>query len=152
MYVLSRDLSLRLWNFFNKDPGHWIPACVGVIVTAVSSTISDREPYAHLAFVDVVAVALNMADAKEIFTTSFIHVHNTVNWKGAWTFSTIESEIPAFAAVVTAGDSKIASPVNMERCVREVFEEHTVLWKKDDNNIPENDYFDNLSWSSDSLP
>ena len=112
MNVLSRDLSLRFWNFFNKDPGHWIPACVDVTIS-IASTITNPESYAHLAFVDVVAVALNMADAMGIFTTSFKHVHNTVNWKGAWTFSTVESEIPAFAAIVTAPDSQSASPVNM---------------------------------------
>ena len=130
MAVLSRDLSLRFGNFFNKDPGNWIPACVGVITSTDSGTITTPETHAHLAFVDVVAVPLNMTDAMDTFSTSFPHVHNTVNWKGAWTLSTVESEIPAFAATVTAPDFEIASPVNMERCVREVFEEHAVLWKK----------------------
>ena len=105
MDVSSRDLSLRFGNFLNKDPGHWIPACVGVITATVSSTIADPESHAHFAFVDVVAVPLNMADAKDTFTTSFPHVNNTVNWKGAWTFSIVESEIPAFAAAVTVEDS-----------------------------------------------
>ena len=150
MDVLSQDLSLRFRNFFNKDPGHWTPACVGVITSTVSSTITNPESHAHLAFVDVVTVALNMADAMGIFTTSFIHVHNTVNWKGAWAFSAVESEIPALAATVTAVDSQSACPVNMESCAREVFEEHTILWKKDKNK-PKNHYSDNLSWSSDSL-
>jgi len=104
MDVSSRDLSLRFGNFLNKDPGHWIPACVGVM-TSKCSTITDPESHAHLAFVYVVAVPLNMADAKDTFTTSFPHVNNTVNWKGAWTFSTVESEIPAFAAAVTVVDS-----------------------------------------------
>ena len=141
MNVLSRDLSLRFRNFLNKDPGHWIPACIGVITSTVSSTIGDRESHSHLAFVDVVAVPLNMADTTRIFTTSFIHEQNTINWKGAWTFSTVESEIPAFAAAVAVRDSKNASPVNMERCVREVFEEHTVLWRKDDKDKPVNRLF-----------
>jgi len=105
MDVLSRDLSLRFGNFFSKDAGHWIPACVGVVTSTVSGTISDPESHAHLAFVDVVAVSLNMANAMGIFTTSFIHAHNTVNWKRAWTFSTVEREILAFAAAVTAVDS-----------------------------------------------
>ena len=104
MDVLSRDLNLGFRNFFNKDPGHWIPACVGVITSTESGTISNPESHAHLALVDV-AVPLNMAYTMEIFTTSFIHVYNTFNWKGTWTFSTVESEIPAFAAAVTAGDS-----------------------------------------------
>ena len=105
MDALSRDLSLRFWSFFDEDPGHWIPACVGVITSTESGTISDPESHAHLAVVDVVTVPFNMANAMGIFTTSFIHVHNTVNWKRAWTFCTIESEIPAFAAAVTVGDS-----------------------------------------------
>jgi len=63
------------------------------------------------------------------FSTSFPQVHNTVNWKGACTFSTVESEIPAFAAAVTAVDIKNASPVNMEGSVREVLVEQTVLYR-----------------------
>ena len=104
MFCLDRDLSLRFRNFFNKDTGHWIPACVGVTVS-MTSTITNPESHAHIAFVDVITVPLNMADAMETFTTSFIHVHNAINWKGAWTFSTVESEIPAFAATVTVVDS-----------------------------------------------
>jgi len=95
MDVLSRDLSLGFRNFFNKDPGHWIVSSVGVITSTESGTISDPESHTHLAFVDVVTVSLNMADTTGIFTTSFIHEQNTINWKGAWTFSTVESEIPA---------------------------------------------------------
>ena len=130
MNVLSRDLSLRFRNFLNKDPGHWIPACVGVIASTVSSTIGDPESHAHLAFVDVVAVPLNMTDTKWTqFTTPFPQEHNTVDWKGAWAFSTVESEIPAFAAIITAVDSQSASPVNMERCVREVIGEQTLLYR-----------------------
>ena len=127
MDVLFQDLSLRFWNFFNKDPGHWIPACLGVITSTVSSTISDPESHAYLASVDVVTMALNVVDAVNILTPWSPHVHKTINWQGSCTFSTVESEIPAFAATVTAGDSKNASPVNMEGCVGEVFEEHTVL-------------------------
>ena len=125
MVILSRNLSLRLSNFFNEDPGHWTPACVGVIASTVSGTISDPESHGHLAFVDVVAVTLNMAGTVIILTVSFTHVHNSVNWQGSWTFNTVESEIPAFATSVTALDSKIASPVNMEGCVRKVLSEQS---------------------------
>jgi len=55
--------------------------------------------------VDFVAVPLNMADSMGILTICFAYVHNTVNWKGPGTFSAVKSEIPAFAATVTAGDS-----------------------------------------------
>ena len=147
MDVLSRDLSLRFWNFFNKDPRHWLPAGVGVTFS-IKGTITNPESHAHLAFLDVVAVSLDMADAMGIqFTTPFPQVHNTVYWEGAWTFNTVESKIPAFAANVTVEVSQITSPVNMERCIREVFEEHTVLWKKMTMINRKNDYSDNLSWS-----
>jgi len=80
--------------------------------------------------VDVVTVPLNMADTMGIqFSTSFPQVHNTVNWKGTCTFSTVECEVPAFAAAVTAVDSKNASAVNMEGSVREVLVEQTVLYR-----------------------
>ncbi len=125
---LFRDLSLRFPNFFNKDPGHWIPPCVGVIIS-ISGTITDPESHAHLASVDVVTVPLNIVYAENILSFWFPHVHNTVNWQGSCTFSTVESEIPAFAAIVTAIDSKNTSPVDMEGCVREVLGEHAVLGK-----------------------
>jgi len=83
MDVLSRELSLRFGNFFNEDPRHGIPACVGVITSTESGTITDPESHAHLPFVDVVTVPLDMANAIGIFTTSFIHVQNAVNWKRA---------------------------------------------------------------------
>ena len=130
MVVLSRDLSLRFRNFFDEDPGHWTPACVGVMMSNVWGTVTNPESYAHLAFVDVVTVTLNMAGTVIILTVSFTHVHNTVNWQGSWTFCTVESEIPAFATTVTALDSKIASPGNMEGCVREVLSKYTVLKKQ----------------------
>ena len=55
-------------------------------------------------------------------------VHNTVNGKRSWTFSTVESEVPAFATTLAAMDSKSASPGNMEGCVREVLGEHAILF------------------------
>ena len=53
--------------------------------------------------------------------------------RGAATFSTVESKIPAFA---TRGvDSEGTSPVNMEGCVRKVLEENTVLNRNNNNKI-----------------
>ena len=83
MDLFSRNLSLRFWNFFDENPGHGILACVGVITSTESGTITDPKSHAYLAFVNVVTVPLNVADAMGILTTSFIHVHNTVNWKRA---------------------------------------------------------------------
>ena len=128
MNVLSRDLSLRFGNFFYKDPGHCIPACVGVIIS-ISSTIADPESHSHLPFVDVVTVPFNMADTLGILRLNCPQVDNTVNWQRSWTFCTVEREIPTLAATGATVDSKGASPVNMEGCVRKVLREHTVLWK-----------------------
>ena len=145
MFVFSWDRSLRFRNFLDKDPGHWIPACVGVSVST-SGTITDPEAHAHLPFVDVVTVPLNMADAEKILCISLPHVHNTVNWQGSCTFCTVESEIPAFATICALVDSQGTSPVNMEGCVIEVFCEHTVLWKINKTNgkyINRNNYIFN---------
>ena len=77
--LLAQNLNLRFWNFFNKDPGHWIPACVGVGIS-ITGTITDRESHAHSSFVDIVTVALDMADAMNILCVSLPQVHNTINW------------------------------------------------------------------------
>jgi len=121
------DLSLRFRNFFNKNPGYGTPACVGVITSTESGTISDPESHAHLAFVDLVTVPLNIADAVNILNLCSFHVHKTVNRQGICTFNIVESKIPAFAAAITAVDSNNASPVNMEGSVREFLREQTLL-------------------------
>jgi len=69
----------------------------------------------------------------KVLILSGSHVHNTVNWQRSCTFSTVESEIPAFAAAVTAVDSKNASPVNMEGSIREVLGEQTLLTEIETN-------------------
>ena len=130
MDVLCRDLSLRFKNFLNKDPGHWIVSSVGVITSTVSSTSSNPESHAHHAFLDVVTVALNIVDTVNILTLWFPHVHKAINWQRRCTFSTVESEIPAFAAAVTVLNPYSTSPVNMEGSVREVLGEQTLLWKE----------------------
>ena len=55
---------------------------------------------------------------------------NTINGQGICTFSTVESEIPAFAAINALVDSQSSRPANMEGSVREVLGKHTVLKKK----------------------
>ena len=117
---------MRFRNFFNIDPGHRIPACIGVSIF-ITGTIAHPESHAHFAFVNVVAVPLNMADTVNILILSCPHVHKTINWQRSCTFSAIESEIPAFAAVVTRVDSKNASPIDMEGSVREVLGKRLAL-------------------------
>ena len=134
-----RNLSLWFRNFLNIDPRHWLPASVGIVtISATWLTITNPEPHAHLAFADVVTVTLNMADTVRIYRTSTTQVHNTVDWQGTWTFSTVESEIPAFTAGGAAIDSKSSSPGNTERCVGKVLGKHTLLRKKVTRNEEKN--------------
>ena len=76
--VLPRYLGLSLRNFFNKDPGHRLPARVGV-TRCFTRTITNPESNAHLSFEDVVAVPLNMANTVKISSVTLPHVHHTVN-------------------------------------------------------------------------
>ena len=70
-----------------------------------------------------------MPDAVQILTVALPHVHNTINWQGSCTFSTVESKIPAFATRCTPVDSEGTNPVDMEGRIGEVFGENTVLGK-----------------------
>ena len=78
--VFPRHLGLSLRNFFNKDPGHRLPACIGVTSASRSTwTVTNPEIHAHLSFVNVVTVPLNMANAVKILSVALPHVHHTVN-------------------------------------------------------------------------
>ena len=139
MDVKFRNLSLWFRDFLNIDPRHWLPASEGIVIISASwLAITDPEPHAHLAFVDVVTVTLNMADTVRAKRLGTIQVHNTVNWQGTWTFSTVESEIPAFTAAGAASESKSSSPGNTERCVGKVLGKHTLLWKRVTRNEEKN--------------
>ena len=124
--VLPRYLGLSLRNFFNEDPGHRLPACVGV-ARFFTRTITNPESHSHLSFVDVVTVPLNMADSVKTLSVALPHVHYTVNGQGSWTLCAVESEVPAFATACTLVDSKGTSPGHMKSGVRKVLGEHTVL-------------------------
>ena len=76
--VLPRHLGLSLGNFFNEDPGHRLPARVGVTRCA-TRTITNPKSHAHLSFVNVVTMPLNMANAVKILSVALPHVHHTVN-------------------------------------------------------------------------
>ena len=78
MDVLSRRLGLSLRNFFNEDTGHRRVASVGV-TRCVTRTVTNPKSHAHLSFVNVVTMPLNMADAMKILSVALPHVHNTVN-------------------------------------------------------------------------
>ena len=93
----------------------------------MSGAISDPESHAHLSFMDVITVPLNMADAKEIFIAACLHVDDSVNGQRSRTLSTIESEVPTFAAAIAGVNSQYTRPVNMKGSIRKVFGENTVL-------------------------
>ena len=127
-FNLKSLLSLSFRNFFNKYTGHWIPSCLAISVSKWGA-VADPESHAHLSFVDVITVPLNMADAMEIFITACLHVDNSVNRQRSRTLSAIEGEVPTLAAGIAAVNSQYTRPVNMKSCIREVFSENTVLQK-----------------------
>ena len=127
-FNLKSLLSLSFRNFFNKYTGHWIPSCLAISVS-IGSAVADPESHAHLSFVDVITVPLDMADAMEIFITACLHVDNSVNRQRSRTLSAIESEVPTFAAIIATVNSQCTRPVNMKGSIRKVFGEKTVLQK-----------------------
>ena len=135
-FNLKSLLSLSFRNFFNKYAGHWLPSSVPISVS-ISGAISDPESHAHLSFMDVITAPLNMADAKEIFITACLHVDDSVNGQRSRTLSTIESEVPTFAAGIAGVNSQYTRPVNMKGSIRKVFGENTVL-QKNTKNLTEN--------------
>ena len=135
-FNLKSLLSLSFRNFFNKHTGHWIPSCVAISVS-IWSAVADAESDAHLSFVDIITVPLNMADAKEIFITACLHEDNSVNGQRSRTLSTNESEVPTFAAGIAGVNSQYTRPVNMKGSIRKVFGENTVL-QKNTKNLTEN--------------
>ena len=127
-FNLKSLLSLSFRNFFNKYTGHWIPSSVSISIS-IWGAVADPESHAHLSFVDVITVPLNMADAMEIFITACLHVDNSVNGQRSRTLSAIESEVPTFAAGIAVVNSQCTRPVNMKGSIRKVFGENTVLQK-----------------------
>ena len=125
---LKSLLSLSFRNFFNKYTGHWIPSCLAISVS-IWSAVADPESHAHLSFMDVITVPLNMADAMEIFITACLHVDNSVNGQRSRTLSAIESEVPTLAAAIAVVNSQCTRPVNMKGSIRKVFGKNTVLQK-----------------------
>ena len=74
----SGGLSLSFRNLFYEDAGHRYPSCVGVIASTVPMAFTNPESHAHLSFVDVVTVALNMADTMRIYRCTG-HEHDSIN-------------------------------------------------------------------------
>ena len=73
----------------------------------------------------------------EIFITACPHVDDSVNRQRSRTLSTIESEVPTFAAAIAGVNSQYTRPVNMKGSIRIVFGENTVL-QKNSKNLTEN--------------
>ena len=103
-FNLKSLLSLSFRNLFNKYTGHWVAACVAINISKWGA-VADPESHAHLSFVDVITVPLNMADTMEIFITACLHEDNSVNRQRSRTLSAIESEVPTFAAAIAVLNS-----------------------------------------------
>ena len=82
MAFSTRGLSLSFWNLLYEDPRHRIVARVGVIISIVSSAFTNPESHAHLSFVNVVTIALNMADTMRIYRFGW-NINNTFDRQGS---------------------------------------------------------------------
>ena len=95
---------------------------------------SDPECHAHLSLVNIVAVTLDMAVTMQILrgVLASLHVDCTFNRPRGSAFSAIESEIPAAAAAITVVDPEVASKKHTKCSVGVIFNEVTVLSKKEE--------------------
>ena len=75
--------------------------------------IADPESHTHLSLDNVVTMSLYMADTMDILTSACLHVSHSVNGQKSRTLSAIESEVPTFAAAITAVNPQRTRPVNM---------------------------------------
>ena len=93
----------------------------------------NPESHAHLSCVNVVAVTLDMVVTMQILTgiLASAHVECTFNRSRVSTFSAIESEIPAAAKVVTVEDPEVASKKHVMCIVGVIFNEFTVLLRRE---------------------
>ena len=120
-------LLLSFWHLFNKDPGHFGPACVRVSILEVLVAVSNPESHAHLSLVNVITVTFNMAVTVKIVAASGCHIECSVNKPRRAALGAIEGEIPAVTALVTVMNPEVTSKVNMEGSVCVVLHEITVL-------------------------
>ena len=129
---LERPIVLRLWGrcFFHVDPGYWVPACVG-IGTSIASTITDPEPYAHFAFVDLLTDVFYLTHSVQIFlaAASVDHVDDSINGCWSWAFCAIEGEIPPSAAIVTVVETEVSIVKDSQPSFGRLLVEKAFLWK-----------------------
>ena len=104
-----------------------MPTSVAVRKLKSCDAFSNRESHSHLSFLNVVAVTFNVAMAMKIVVSACLHVECTVNSSRRTTLGSIEGEIPATTALVTKGNPKITSIVDMEGSVRVFLHKVTVL-------------------------
>ena len=93
----------------------------------------NPESHAHLSFVNVVAVTLNMAVTMQILDgiLASLHVKCTFNRSRDYAFSAIESEIPAAATAVTVVDPEGASKEHVKFSLGVIFDEFTMLLRRE---------------------
>ena len=118
---------LSLGHLFNKDPGHFGPACVSISILVASVAVSHPESHSNLSLVNVITVTFNVAMTVKIVAPSSCHVEYTVNGPRRAALGAIEGEIPAATADVTGMNPEVTSKINMEGSVCVVLHEITVL-------------------------
>jgi len=108
---------LSFWHLFNKDPGHFGPACGRISILVALVAVSNPESHSHLSLVNAIAVTFNVAMTVKIVAPSGSHVECTVNRPRRAALGAIEGEIPAATAAVTVVNPEVTSKVNMEGSV-----------------------------------
>ena len=100
---------------------------MGVSKLFLCDALSNPESHSHLSFLNVFAVAFNVAVTVKILVSAYLHVEFTVNSSRRAALGFIEGEIPATTAVVTVMNPQVTSIVDMEVSVRVFLHKVTVL-------------------------
>lgn len=124
-HLKSRYSFLRGRHFFNDDAGHRVPALVGICIAKVLA-VANMEAHLGRTSWDV-AVAFNCPGSQEVFVSRANQVHGSINGQWGTTFSIVECEVPALAAVGAAAQSQVTAVAHMQVCVSLTLVEVTSL-------------------------
>ena len=98
-----------------------------VIVASIACAVADPESHTDLALVDVLAVALDVTMVVRVVRLDVCKVKGALDGHWSLTLGTVESEIPAFAAVSTSVDAQVSLIIYVQSRVTVQLGEDTVL-------------------------
>ena len=109
-----------------------MPTGDGVSKLFPSDALSNPECYAHLSFLNVIAVTFNVAVTVKIVVSARVNVECSINSSRGAALGSIEGEISATTAAVTKGNPEVTSIIDMQGSVRVFLHKVTVLNRKKD--------------------